>query len=244
MKGPAILSMRWHDLLFASWPVPLEHLRPLVPAGLPIDTWGGSAWLSVVALRLSRVRPLRVPLPGQLMSYSQINVRTYTTLGGKPGIWLLSVDCADRPTVAVSRLAFGIPYVHSDVSVAGAPDGHGVRARSRRHGEPAVQVEASYRGEGRPAPPEPGSLDEFLTNRLSTYGVNRLGVLRADISHDEWLLEEASAELDAVALVGALGLRLPSDPPILQFAAEIDVLGGPPVRLRGVDRVRVQAPDG
>jgi hypothetical protein len=67
---------------------------------------------------------------------------------------------------------------------------------------------------------------------LSLYGANRLGVLRTDIDHGPWPLEEASAELDAAALVGALGLRLSSDPPILHFARAIDVKGGPPVRIR------------
>jgi len=230
MKGPAILSMRWHDVLFASWPVAEERLRPLVPSGLPIDTWGGSAWLSVVALRLSRVRPMRVPLPRDLMTYSQVNVRTYTTVGGKAGIWLLSVDCADRPTVLGARAAFGAPYVHADVSVARAGDA--VRARSRRGGLQPVAFDASYTPDREPAPPEPGSLDDFIANRLSMYGSNRLGVLRSDIAHGPWPLQDVSADLSAAALVGALGLRLPSDPPILHFARELDVLGGPPVRIR------------
>jgi uncharacterized protein len=222
--------MRWHDVLFASWPVAVDRLRPLVPSGLPIDTWGGSAWLTVVALRLSRVRPLRLPLPRQLVSYSQINVRTYTTVGDKAGIWLLSVDCGDWPSVVAARAGFGAPYLHADVSVAS--HGDAVRARSRRGRDGGgVAFDATYRPEGTVAPPEPGSLDDFIASRLSQYGRNRLGVLRSDIAHAPWPLQEASAELSAAAIVSALGLRLPSDPPILHFARELDVLGGPPVRL-------------
>ena len=40
--------MTWHDLLFAHWPVPADLVRPLIPPGLQIDTWDGSAWLGVV----------------------------------------------------------------------------------------------------------------------------------------------------------------------------------------------------
>ena len=239
MRGPAILSMRWHDLLFASWPVAEERLRPLVPSALPIDTWGGSAWLTVVALRLSRVRPLRVPLPRELLSFSQVNVRTYTTVAGKPGIWLLSVDCDDRPTVAAARAGFGAPYMHADVSVAAA--GERVRARSRRsrHGGSSVPFDASYAPDGVASPPEPGSLDDFIANRFSLYGSNRLGLLRSDIAHAPWPLQEAAADIDAAPLLGSLGLRMPSDPPILHFARELDVLCGLPVRLRGVDAHRL-----
>ena len=229
MRGPAVLSMRWHDVLFASWPVAEERLRPLVPAALPIDTWGGSAWLTIVALRLSRVRPLRVPLPRERLAYSQVNVRTYTTVGGKAGIWLLSVDCGDRPSVVGARAAFGAPYVHADVSVSGQ---RMLRARSRRGGASPVAFDATYSPEGDVVPPEPGSLDEFVANRLSQYGANRLGVLRSDIAHPPWPLQEAAADIDAAPLLGALGLRMPSDPPILHFARELDVLGGLPVRIR------------
>jgi uncharacterized protein YqjF (DUF2071 family) len=232
--------MRWEELLFASWPVSAEVLRPHVPAGLPIDTWGGSAWLTVVALRLTRVRPLRLPLPGGGFTFSQVNVRTYTTLGGKRGIWLLSVDSADRPTVAAARIGFGAPYHHAEVTVA--PDADLVRASSQRRGDSPVSFAAAYRPIGAPAPPEAGSLDSFLVNRLSLYGANRLGVLRGDIAHGPWPLQRAAAEVEAGELLGALGIRLPSDPPTLHFVSSIDVIGGPPVRLRGVDSARVPSP--
>src|SRR6202012_341833 len=39
-----VLFMRWCELVFASWRVPVETLRPLVPAELEIDTFDGSAW--------------------------------------------------------------------------------------------------------------------------------------------------------------------------------------------------------
>ena len=46
MSGqPWVMRMRWLDLLFAHWPVPVEALRPLVPAGLDIETFDGSAWI-------------------------------------------------------------------------------------------------------------------------------------------------------------------------------------------------------
>jgi uncharacterized protein YqjF (DUF2071 family) len=61
-RGPCIMAQTWHDLLFAHWPVPAAQLRPLVPAQLEIDTFGGQAWFAVVPFRMSGVR-LRWTLP-------------------------------------------------------------------------------------------------------------------------------------------------------------------------------------
>jgi uncharacterized protein YqjF (DUF2071 family) len=54
--GPWVMTQRWHDLLFAHWPVPRVALRPHVPARLEIDAFDGQAWLAIVPFRMSCVR--------------------------------------------------------------------------------------------------------------------------------------------------------------------------------------------
>src|SRR5216683_1738640 len=54
--GPWVMAQRWHDLLFAHWPVPAAELQHLIPTPLTIDTFNGQAWLAVVPFRMSRVR--------------------------------------------------------------------------------------------------------------------------------------------------------------------------------------------
>src|SRR5207253_11324407 len=51
---PWLWSQRWLNPLFAHWQVPAAALRPHVPAGLGLDTWQGTAWVTVVAFRLAR----------------------------------------------------------------------------------------------------------------------------------------------------------------------------------------------
>jgi uncharacterized protein YqjF (DUF2071 family) len=38
------MKQNWHDLLFAHWPLPIEKMRPLVPAQLALDTFDGHCW--------------------------------------------------------------------------------------------------------------------------------------------------------------------------------------------------------
>src|SRR5947209_722512 len=94
--GPWIMHMRWHELLFMHWPVRPEVLRPLIPAGLKLDTFEGEAWIGIVPFHMSNVRPRWVPpLPG-LSAFPELNVRTYVTAQGRPGVWFFSLDATSK----------------------------------------------------------------------------------------------------------------------------------------------------
>src|SRR5918998_2507341 len=101
--GPWLMAQTWGDLLFAHWPVPVEALRPLVPRPLPVDTFDGTAWLGVTPFEVSGLR-LRGTVPAPRLSrFAELNVRTYTSHGGKPGIWFFSLDAASAVAVAAAR---------------------------------------------------------------------------------------------------------------------------------------------
>src|SRR5262245_53933351 len=84
-KRPWVVAMRWHDLLFAHWPVRAEQLRPLVPYELEIDTYDGWAWLGVIPFQLSGVRLRGTPNMCSL-AFPELNVRTYVRCGPRRGI--------------------------------------------------------------------------------------------------------------------------------------------------------------
>src|SRR5688500_5474109 len=113
---PWSVFMRWHELLFMHWPVPAAALRPLIPAGLELDTFDGSAWLGVVPFRMSGIRRrLLPPVPGTA-AFPELNVRTYVTAGAKPGVWFFSLDAANRLAVRVARWTFHLPYYDATMS--------------------------------------------------------------------------------------------------------------------------------
>ena len=122
--APWIMAQTWRNLLFAHWPVAPERLRPLVPPGLTLDTFDGMAWLGVVAFRLSGVRFRGTPaLPG-VSAFPEINVRTYVTCGGAPGVLFLSLDANNPPGIAVARPLFRLPYSYSRIAFAESAEGH------------------------------------------------------------------------------------------------------------------------
>ena len=58
---PWLMTQSWNKLLFAHWPVAAADLRPLIPAGLQIDTFEGQAWLGIVPFYMSNVRGHGLP---------------------------------------------------------------------------------------------------------------------------------------------------------------------------------------
>src|SRR5471030_1703376 len=144
--GRAVLRMRWHDLLFAHWPIPADVLRPLIPPGLEIDTFDGSAWLGVVPFRMSEVGPVGGPTPPILGRFGEVNVRTYVSHGDRLGIWFFSLDAASVLTVIGARTWFHLPYRLAAVSCR-ARDNGSVIYRSRRAlaGPASARLTASYR---------------------------------------------------------------------------------------------------
>ena len=108
--------MSWHDLLFMHWPVPQEALRPQIPPALQLDTFDGSAWLSVPPFRMSATRPRCLPSVPPLSNFPELNVRTYVTAEGKPGIWFFSLDAANPVAVRLARATFHLPYFDARMS--------------------------------------------------------------------------------------------------------------------------------
>src|SRR6266568_4326072 len=108
--GPWVMAQRWHDLLFAHWPVPAAELQHHIPTPLTIDTFNGQAWLAVVPFRMSGVRLRGTPAVPWLSAFPELNVRTYVKCEGRPGVWFFSLDAGNPLAVAIARAWFHLPY--------------------------------------------------------------------------------------------------------------------------------------
>lgn len=221
---PWLMSMRWHDLLFMHWPVPARALRPLIPAGLHLDTYENEAWIGVVPFYMTHVRPRFVPPVPGLSAFAELNVRTYVTAGDKPGVWFFSLDAASKLAVRAARWGFHLPYFDAKMRVERADE---VRYRSTRthHNSPPAKLVMRYRPTGKVYRSKPGTLEHFLTHRLCLYSADRRGnVYRGDIHHRPWALQSAESEIQANRMTDQIGLKLPDTRPLLHFAKRLDVV--------------------
>ena len=215
------MQQSWHDLLFAHWPVAPGAMRLLVPPQLTLDTFDGRCWVGVVPFWMSGVRARGVPkLPGTAC-FPELNVRTYVTDGGKPGVYFFSLDAGNRLAVRAARACFHLPYFYADMKAEATGDE--IVYRSSRRG-----AGAEFHGRYRPIAPaalrKVGTLEHWLTERYCLYTVHNAKLYRGEIHHQPWPLQDASAHISVNRMASAAGLVLPDGAPLLHFAKRLDVL--------------------
>lgn len=231
-RGPWVMAQRWHELLFAHWPVPAELVRAIVPSPLELDLFGGQAWLGVVPFRMTGVRPRLLPPVAPVSRFPELNVRTYVVVDGKPGVYFFSLDAASRVAVWSARAFFGLPYFRARMSSTRVGDVIEYRSERRDDPRPAA-LEATYRPVGPAWSPAAGTLDHWLTERYALYTVAPDGTtLRGDIHHAPWRLQLAHAQFNVNSMTEPLGVPLPGQDPVLHFAAVQDVRVWLPRRVR------------
>jgi uncharacterized protein YqjF (DUF2071 family) len=238
-----LLSQSWNDVLLLHFAMKPETLRRLVPEELTLELYEGVAWLTISPFSASHVRPSGVPpLPGISFS-SQISVRTYVTMGGKPGIYYFSMDTTNLSTVWFARMFFRMQYWHSSIQVSGATinspktQNAEIHFRARRLHGPAAQngaarLDVEYAPEGAPTRARTGSLNEFLTERYCVYSCHRKSFYRTEIHHQPWPLQQVQVDLRDNSMAEPLGLTLPEEPELCHFSRSLKMLTWAPERVR------------
>ena len=161
-------------------------------------------------------------LPG-LSAFPELNVRTYVTLNGKPGVYLFSLDAASTLAVIGARTMFHLPYYRAAMAVHTAEKR--VTYRSARRSAVNAQFLGTYAPVGVVSPAVPGTLEYFLTERYCLYTMTRSGdSRRLEIHHKPWPLQTAEAQIAVNTMARAAGITLPAVAPLVHFAKRMDVV--------------------
>ena len=232
-ESPWLMTQSWHDLLFAHWPVDDRALRERVPQGLELDLFEGQAWLGVVPFDMTNVAPRFVPAVPGISAFPELNVRTYVTVGGKPGVYFFSLDAESAIAVALARAMLKLPYYTASIDIT-RQDGW-VDYWSERladNNAPPAEFEGRYRPMGPVQLARPGSLEHFLTERYCLYNVDdEFKAYRLEIHHPPWELQVAEADITLNTMAEAAGIRLPSMAPLVHYSRRQDVVAWAPERL-------------
>jgi uncharacterized protein len=208
----------WKSMTFLHWTYEPHHVRALVPEGFEVDTWDGTAWVSITPFLMTGFRLANLPSAGPLSTFPETNVRTYVRgPDGRDGLWFFSLEADSLPTVVGASTVYGVPYQWADMSI---DEGAKIRYRSRRRsGRPVghdITVEAG------PPCEEPEELDHWLTGRWRAYTRHADRPAVVPVQHSPWRLHEAAVVELEQSLLEAAGLPQPRDPPRVQFSPGVD----------------------
>ncbi|WP_436795808.1 YqjF family protein [Actinospongicola halichondriae] len=207
---PWVMNQRWEHLLYLHYRVDAAEIADLVHPDLTVDEFDGSAWVTLIPLQLEAVHLRDLPpIPGTT-HFPELNLRTYVTNRGRPGVWFLSIDAMSWFSVRVAKRVFRLPYADADMHFG--VEGGAFRATSRRHGPVSATFDATFAPTSAPLG-DRTALDEFLGERYCMYTHGWRGRLdRGDISHVPWVLRSADVEVRSNEVLDAAGVHPLSEP--------------------------------
>ena len=210
----------WCDLLFAHWPIAADQLRPLVPEGLKIQEFDGTAWVAVVPFRMSGVMLRPFPDLPWISAFPELNVRTYVECEGKAGVWFLSLDATQPLAVWAAQNLFHLPYYRAAMSLT-----HQEQRIEYRSSRGDLRFDGWYRPTSEVYAASPGSLEHWLTERYCLFARDkRKRLWRNDVHHAPWPLQRAEAGFRVNTMLQGHGLSVGGPPATLHFARRIDVV--------------------
>ena len=230
------MMQSWQNLLFIHFPLPPETLRSLLPPQIELDTFDGQAWIGIVPFRATHTGPRWLPPPPLISSFPEINVRTYVTWQGIPGVYFFSLDASNLLAVLGARLFFHLPYFKARMDIQ-QQQGMFHYQSQRQVASWSSAGSAVYEGLYRPNSPvffaQQGTLEYWLVERYCLYTVSKKNRLyRVDIHHAPWPLQLAEQISKRNTMVTAQSIDLPDQPPLLHFSEWQDVLFWPLQRLK------------
>jgi len=218
------MTQRWNDLLFAHWPLPAAQISHLLPEGLTVDTFDGSAWVGVVPFWMDQIRLRGLPAIPGLSRFPELNLRTYvrephTNLGG---VYFFSLDAGNPLAVAYARMFYRLPYYWAKMQIDHCDNREFCYTSERRFAKTPARFRARYRSLGQAS--DKHGLEQFLTERYALYAAHPSGALfKGNIHHLPWPLERAEAEFEVNELPAAHGITLPDTKPLLHYSRELVV---------------------
>lgn len=220
-----IMRQTWKNVLFLHWPIPLEKLRPHIPTSLQIDTYKGTAWLGIILFVLEGIYPFGLSSISLTPKFPEINVRTYVTYNGKPGIYFLSIDVDNWASLKIAKHWYHLPYHSAHISFQKEGESFHCHSVRRENRNDPLSFHCKYASVSDVYAPKEGTLDHWLTERYCFYSSNNgVSIYCGEIHHQPWPLQKAKIELVNHTLFTPFHFDLPEEKPVIHFSPGVDSL--------------------
>ncbi len=204
----------WNRAVFLHWKVSVEILRKLVPQKLEIDTFDGSAYVSLVAFTMEKIRPRYLPSVKFISCFDEINLRTYIDNDHKKGVYFLNIEAGKHLSSLIAKGLSGLPYEKSNINRL-------ANRYTSRNDLKNFCLNISYKANE--CITQKTELDHWLTERYCLYLDKGKQLYRYHIHHREWALKRVS--IDSRDFRYELGdLKLTAKPDITHYSDGVKVV--------------------
>jgi uncharacterized protein YqjF (DUF2071 family) len=211
------------------WRYEPSVIQALLPEGLEVDTFDGSAWVGLIPFSMRDVGVPKLPPVPYFGDFPEVNVRTYVKRNGVPGVWFFSLDVNRLAPALVARTTYLLPYCWGKASneLDGEVLSTSVRRRWPNIASTNIQVRVGD------VISEPTELENFLTARWGLYsrGIGK-SLMYAPVDHETWPLHRAQLLSLEDTLVIAAGIPTPQGEPHVMFSPGVSVRIGLPHRVK------------
>ena len=204
----------WNRVLFLHYQVPVELLRDLIPKELTIDSFEGTAYISIVPFTMENIRPRFLPSLNFVSNFGEINVRTYVVKDGRSGVYFLNIEAEKYLSAFLSKKLSGLPYEKSNIKITGSKY---ISQNINKGFFLDTEYTIGEKIQNKTA------LDLWLTERYCLYVDNKDSLFRYEIHHEEWDLNTVQLKkLDLNYEIGKLKVTESTD--LVHYSKGVKVL--------------------
>jgi uncharacterized protein YqjF (DUF2071 family) len=221
---PTVLRQRWSELAYFHWRYDPDEVQRLLPNGLRVDTFDGSAWVGLIPFEMRNVQIGPTPPVPWLGSFIEINVRTYVVDElGRRSVWFFSLDVPRSVIVGIARTVFALPYCWAAAEHTVDVDHHRYRMTRRRPHRSSPRADMAFQVGDRIPEENVGELEHFLSARWGLVTERFGSLLHGRVDHPRWPLHEVDRiEIDQ-DVIEAAGLSTPVGQPHAMYSPGVDV---------------------
>ncbi|WP_216830153.1 YqjF family protein [Alkalihalobacterium elongatum] len=230
-SGNWVMRQTWSSLLFAHYKVPKSLIRSVIPTCFEVETFEEEAWISVVPFFMSGIRARGLPELPFTPSFPELNVRTYITFNGRPGVYFFSLDASSKVAVSLANLTYNLPYMNANMScVSKEREIEFTSERTDNRANKGV-FSAKYFPVSDVYFAKPGTLEHWLTERYSLFVTKGMGIYEGRINHKPWPLQRAEVQFGVNTVAQSVGIPIEDPPDLLQYSNKLKVVVWPPKKV-------------
>ncbi len=219
-----VLRQHWSQLAYFHWRYRPDVVQRLLPDGVRVDTFDGSAWVGLIPFEMRDVRIGPTPAMPWLGSFIETNVRTYVfDAAGRRAVWFFSLDVPRSAIVGVARSVFSLPYRWAAAEHVVERDWHRYRTTRRWPRVSSPYADMSFCVGDPIADEDVSDLDHFLSARWALVTARRHQLLYGRVDHPRWPLHHVERVSIEQNLIQAAGLPAPSGAPHALYSPGVDV---------------------